>query len=291
MPALRLMNRYRTDRLLTLYCFHPILRTFGARGLPRIPILMYHSVSRRSAEQGHPYFALNTDPAVFDLHLSSLRDLGYRVVGLDEIVDRVSGSRSDGAKGDDRCAVVTFDDGFRDVYDIAYPMLDKYGFRATVFLPTKYVGNRGTAFQGRECMTWDEVRFLSGKGIEFGSHTVSHDLLVEMSADRIEQELKQSKSDIEHETGTEARFFSYPFRYPENDRAFVRRLEELLERTGYRAAVSTRIGTARRGDRLYSLKRIPVNSNDDPRLFQAKLEGGYDWLYPLQYVKKRLIIY
>lgn len=258
--------------------------------MPRIPILMYHSVSYQSSGIGHPYFELNTVPEVFDLQMSFLRDLGYRVIGLGEVVSLVSGLRGDDEISGEKYAVVTFDDGFRNIHDTAYPILAKYGFSATAFLPTKYMGCPRRVFDGRDCLTWDEVRFLSDAGMEFGSHSVTHDLLIRMDPERIERELIQSKHEIEHETGKGVNYFSYPYRYPEQNREFVHLLERLLARTGYRAAVSTRIGTVKRGDAIYSLKRIPVNSNDDPRMFQAKLEGGYDWLHPLQYLKKRLRI-
>lgn len=282
-----MMNVSSADRILTLYLFRPILRRFGAERQFRIPILMYHSVSGQTARGNHSYYELNTRAEVFDIQMSHLKNDGYRIISLGEAVDRVSASNSENAIKGEKYAVLTFDDGFRNFHDHAYSILKKYGFGATVFLSTDYIDRNRRIFEGRECMTWEEVRFLSDEGIIFGSHAVTHEPLISMDLKTIKMELMQSKERIENETGKPVEYFSYPYRYPEHDKEFIRRIESLLVLAGYRAAVSTRIGTVKKGDGVYSLKRIPISTNDGGRMLAAKLEGAYDWLYQLQYWKKR----
>jgi peptidoglycan/xylan/chitin deacetylase (PgdA/CDA1 family) len=281
------MNVSGADRLLTLYLFRPIQRRLGAQRQFRIPILMYHSVSGQTAKGSHSYYELNTSTEVFDLHMSHLKQDGYRIIGLGEALDRVCGSNSENAVNGEKYVVLTFDDGFRNFHDHAYPILKKYGFGATVFLSTDYIERNRGIFEGRECMTWEEVRFLSDEGIVFGSHAVTHEPLISLDMNTVKMELMQSKERIESETGKPVEYFSYPYRYPEHDKEFIRRIESLLALAGYRAAVSTRIGTVKKGDGVYSLKRIPISTNDCSRMLAAKLEGAYDWLYRLQYLKKR----
>jgi hypothetical protein len=91
---------------------------------------------------------------------------------------------------------------------------------------------------------------------------------------------------IESELGRGIDSFSYPFAFPEQDAGFIKGYEALLSGCGYRSGVTTIIGAASPMDNRYLLKRLPVNDHDDLRFFQAKLEGGYDWLHAVQKVFK-----
>ena len=135
-------------------------------------------------------------------------------------------------------------------------------------------------------MTWDQVYELSKSGISFGSHTVNHPQLHLLEASDRQRELRESKDSIEQKLGTAVRSFSYPFAFPEQDRAFRRKLAEELTESGYSTGVSTIIGRAASTDSRFFLKRLPINDSDDQKLFRAKLEGGYDWLHSLQYATK-----
>jgi peptidoglycan/xylan/chitin deacetylase (PgdA/CDA1 family) len=127
---------------------------------------------------------------------------------------------------------------------------------------------------------------LNTAGIEFGSHTVTHPKLKELGPAAVEEELRRSKETIEDKLGAEAASFSYPFAFPETMRPFVAAIKDTLLQCGYKIGVSTAIGAATAADDRFFLPRLPVNLSDDLRLFRAKLEGGYDWLYNLQRLKK-----
>jgi peptidoglycan/xylan/chitin deacetylase (PgdA/CDA1 family) len=129
---------------------------------------------------------------------------------------------------------------------------------------------------------------LHASGIGIGSHTVSHPDLRLLSDSALDYELTRSKQAIEDAIGDAVRSFAYPYAFPETDRGFVRRLADVLEKRGYEVGVSTIIGTAQRGDNRFFLPRLPINIWDDPQFFQAKLEGGYDWLHTAQYLLKTI---
>jgi peptidoglycan/xylan/chitin deacetylase (PgdA/CDA1 family) len=275
------MQALRPDRIATLYFFHPLRRLLGREAVG-IPILMYHSISDGSEPRRNAYFHTRTSPRVFWEHLSLLAREGYKTIGLGEAVRKLK----QGAGGDEKLVVLTFDDGFADFYTEAFPALNTFGYTATMFLPTAYIGDSPREFNGTTCLTWNQVRELHGTGIEFGSHTVTHPQLTTLPASDIEREVLSSKREIEDRLGAPAVSFSYPYRFPETNRAFRQTFRETLRRAGYESGVSTIIGTADSASDPLFLERVPVNSGDDGAFFAAKLQRGYEWLHGLQYASK-----
>ena len=267
----------RYDRLATLFLAHPLTRALRNGVGKKVPILMYHEVSDVPERASHPYFQTNTDPATFRMQMEWLVENGYRAIPLAKIEEELS--RPAGENG--KAFVITFDDGFRNFREHASPVLKRFGFPATVFLATGYIGRR---FRNKECLAWGEVRELQAEGIEFGSHTVSHPKLHGMTWESIRNEIGSSKTAIEGATGKPVRLFSCPYAFPQEDRVFVDHLGRALKKCGYSIGVTTMIGRAAPGEDPMFLKRIPVNMHDDESLFRAKLEGGYDWLRSPQYL-------
>lgn len=277
------MHPLRLDRLLTLY----VVRAFCAVRLwkppPGLPILMYHSVSD-SPEHGVPaYYQTCTSPTRFREHLQLLRDQGYKSLSLHEALVRLN----TGALGE-RIVVITFDDGFRDFYTHAAPLLEEFGFTATVYLSTGYIGGERRCFRGRECLCWQEVRELHRRGFSFGSHTVTHPRLHDLPWARIALELAESRQQIEEELQCDVVDFAYPFAFPQHDRTFKESFVKLLQATGYDSSVTTCIGRARSGDARLAVGRLPVNGCDDLALFWPKLDGMYDCLALPQHTAKYL---
>ena len=99
-------------------------------------------------------------------------------------------------------------------------MLQQYGFGATVFLPTAYIGEQSIQFKGADCLTWREVRELNDHGIVFGSHTVTHPQLRELSRAALAEELAKSKQTIEEKLGCGVESFAYPYAFPQTDSDF-----------------------------------------------------------------------
>lgn len=276
------MSKIRLDRALTMGFVHPVVRLLNGHRRQGVPILMYHGI-RHGTGTEHPYFETNTSPELFAQHMQSLRDSGYTTASL---TDAVAAIAADGP-GQRRVAI-TFDDGYRNFYTHAFPILAEYGFKATMFIVSGFTGECPLRRDDKEYMTWDEVREIHSHGIEIGSHTVTHPELQRMSPEQVDYEIWQSKKAIEDELGHSIRSFSYPFSFPEQDSEFVGLLKGLLESHGYENGVSTIIGTAGRDHDWFFLPRLPVNSYDDVAFFQAKLQGGYDWLHLPQQIYKSL---
>lgn len=302
----------RLDRILTLYFFGPLSRFVKPKGL-RIPILMYHSICDET-ETDHPYYRINTSPARFAEQMKYLHDNGYSVISLSKAMALISNGQSGTAirnrqpqesdmqavlpsdrpiaesthQAYYKYVVLTFDDGYRDFYTEAFPVLKKYSFTGTVFLPTAFIGGRKPGLLGKQHLTWEQVLELHAEGIAFGSHTVNHPQLSDLKLDELEYELRRSKETIENHINKSTDkpinldSFCYPYKFPDHDPTFVPILRNGLKSAGYECCATTRIGTMREDKDGFFLKRIPVNSLDDPGFLKLKLEGGYDWLGKVQ---------
>ena len=272
----------RLDRLVTVYLANPLRRQLRIGG-SCIPILMYHSISDTSEEGKHPYYRTVTSPSVFAQHMEYLHENGYSTIAPSQAADQLI---QGGAMASAKVAVITFDDAFADFHRNAFPMLKKYSFTATVYIPTGFVKDSRTSFKSHECLTWNEIRELQSSGISFGSHTVTHPQLYDLAEPLIKEEVEASKQTIEQQLGAPVDSFAYPFAFPDADPGFKKVLQEILGRAGYRNGVCTSIGTAKPGDNPFFLKRLPANGCDDLALFGAKLSGAYDWLSQPQYFSK-----
>ena len=306
----------RLDRFITLTLVRPFrsrssrASTFDlASSAFPVPVLMYHSISDEPEPDLSPYYKVNTTPSVFRRQMEFLARHNYQTISLADLLSLLRNpslsphSPCEGtsvrASVPRRPVVLTFDDGFRDFYDGAFPVLQEYGFSATMFLPTAFIRGSGAGSLSAQHMpfrrvpasgflSWLEVRELHKHGIEFGSHTVNHAKLVELEWPEIKSELSNSKSEIENRLGEGISTFCYPFAFPQANRPFCLAFERLLQETGYSCCATTALGRVRTGANPFRLKRLPANSLDDSGLFGAKLEGAYDWMAVLQSAAKRL---
>ena len=300
---------FRFDRFVTLHLVQPgrriseYLRTPRSLIPRRLPILMYHSISEDPEPGVAPYYRTITTPGRFTEQMRFLKENGYRGVSLREGLTWLRSTESNGqvpgpinhqpsvkhqTSNIEHPIVLTFDDGFRDFYTTAYPLLQELGFSATMFLPTAFIADHGThrQFLGRDCLNWDEARELKAAGVEFGSHTVNHPKLTELNWHDIESEIVNSKSEIEEQLGSVVTSFAYPYAYPLTRNEFGDRLRNLLQAAGYQTCVTTRIGFNTAIDDPLKLKRLPINDADDADFFEAKLDGCYDWAsWPQRAVK------
>lgn len=276
-------DTFRLDRLLTTRVVWPVVRRRAAQASGAIPMLMYHSISPDLDVQRAPYYRVVTAPSTFAAHLRLLKSEGFAIVTLSEAVAMLR----DGSvpREGPVPVVITFDDGLEDFYTNAFPLLEAEGARATVFLSSAYIDGRFPT--GHRCLSARQVRELASRGIEFGSHSATHGRLVEQTPERLEHELAASKADIEAILGKEVDLFSYPYRFPAENREFVDRLHDRLVANGYRAGVTTTVGRATPGLDMLFLPRLPVNDCDDDEFFRAKLFGAYDWFGGIQYAYKK----
>ena len=280
----------RLDRSITLNLVRPLrrLRSGVASAVPSdsstpplhhsilaIPVLMYHSISDDPETGVSPYYQTTTSPAMFRQHMQLLADLGYRTITISQLsaILQSSDNPQPTTLNQQPSAVITFDDGFRNFYTAAFPVLREHGFTATMFLPTAFIGETPMTFRPASgsgvtgpCLTWSEVTELAQAGIEFGSHTVNHPTLVELGWPEIKKELYESKSVIEQRLGRKINSFCHPYAFPQANTSFTTRLKDLLAEAGYSSCCTTQLGRVRKTDDPFRIKRLPANSQDDPAL-------------------------
>jgi len=203
-----------------------------------VPILMYHYI--RNAPDNDPVGeGLSVSPDNFDEQVSWLSENGYASVNLSDLADteRIALSRVYGQGK--KPIVLTFDDGYLDVYTQALPVLKKYDFTATFFIITNFVGRSGY-------MNDNQINELKKAGMEIGSHTLNHPDMTNIKTSTAEYQLEESKG--------ESIVFCYPAGKYNNEVA------ELVKSTGYVAAVTTKSGVATQDSDLYTLPRVRIEN-------------------------------
>jgi peptidoglycan/xylan/chitin deacetylase (PgdA/CDA1 family) len=184
-----------------------------------------------------------------------------------------------------RGVVLTFDDGTRDTFALAWPALRRQGLTATVFLITHFMGGEMPGESGPVPMLdWGQAREMSQAGVEFGSHTATHLDLRHAEIGAIREELRRSKAAIEGQLGTEVVSFAYPFGY------FREGLPELLAEAGYRWAVlGATYGSNTSATRPFELRRIPVDGDASLGVWRANLGARGQWRYYAEKIRREML--
>lgn len=219
-------------------------------------ILTYHSISEGRSP-------LKIAPALFTEQMEWLK-ANCRVVPLGEVVTALTQKKP----LPERTVVLTFDDGFRDFYSSAAPVLRRLGFAATVFLPTGYCG-RTNSWPGQPkwvdeqpLLDWKQVGDLAKQGFAFGAHSITHRVMVGLPSADAEGEIAGSKHEIEAHTGQTADFFCFPYgRWNAAVREIVVRY--------YRGACSTAAGAVETNADPFALPRADAHYVRNPAWFRS----------------------
>lgn len=231
-----------------------------------IRVLMYHRI--RSTDT---WDQLSVPPELFSEHLAYLNGEGYRVITLDEVLLLLEGKRPFEASA--RYVAVTFDDGWRDNYQEAFPRLVRHKTPATIFLVVRELDRAEEHPGSGEFLSWKEVHEMAGQGVGFGSHTLSHALLTQVEPQTAAWELSESKRILGERLGHDIKFFCYP--KGDHNRAVL----DLVRRAGYQAAFTVKPGANRPACEVFALNRTEITARDRIPEFKKKLQGVYDPLH------------
>jgi peptidoglycan/xylan/chitin deacetylase (PgdA/CDA1 family) len=202
--------------------------------------------------------------------MNSIAESGYRGIALREAVSH----REAYGTWPRHRVVLTFDDGFRNFYETAMPVLARHGFTATVFVVTDYMGRRNdwetppAGLGSKEILTWEEALELSAMGIEIGSHTRTHPDLRHLSEAEARHEIAGSRLEIEDHLDQPVRSFAYPF-------GETNPVSTEYVKKEFQAACTTVLQRAN-GEPLHNLPRIDMYYVRTQPMLQRLLSGKLD---------------
>lgn len=221
-----------------------------------ISILMYHRIGRFGTVPNHR--ALFCDHRRFAAQMAYLKHMRYQVLSMDEVLNKLRGTEPLPR----RAVALTFDDAYQDFLDYALPVLDRYGFPATVYAIADDIGKRAywlaaDRMEAAPLMDTSELRQIQAAGITVGSHSRAHRRLVELAPAEQTAQARDSRSRLEDILGTPVLHFCYP--YGSHDAASL----VAVEQAGYRTAVTCLRATATASFDPLALPRKAISYGDN----------------------------
>ncbi|ASM35117.1 polysaccharide deacetylase [Campylobacter sputorum subsp. bubulus] len=235
--------------------------------IPRV--LMYHMIANHLPKNKSKFNRLRVSPKSFEKQLIWLKKNGFKSYFLSELSPNL----------EPKSVVITFDDGYKDNFTNALPLLKKYGFKATIFIVCNRFDNNWASdkdlkkpspeLNAEEMLSDDEVKMMIESGfIEIGSHTLNHANLPSLSLKEKEMEIKNSKSLIEEKFGITCKSFAYPFGfYDKNDII-------LAKNSGYKFATTTTPDVVRSKYSNFEIPRLMISGRGNLLHFILKIKKG-----------------
>lgn len=227
--------------------------------MTKLLTIYYHEV----VENGQGFSYQKIEKEKFESQMKYLYDQGYHTLLFSELDKPLP----------DKSIIVSFDDGFRSVYENAVPIMKKYGIRGNVYLPTHYIG------RDEHFMTWEMVKELSdNKVCEMQAHTHNHIDIRRLNHLELTKEIQKSDQLFQNKLGIRPKAFCMPFGV--YDRKSIKIMKN---RNRYKYLLGSYYGRIKSsGIEKCILPRIGISNDDDMKKFVDKLVGKYDWKGPLQ---------
>ena len=219
-----------------------------------LPILMYHHVGHLPERPDATRRDLTVSPASFENQLKYLAEIGAKTVDLGHLMDHLDGRE----ELPPRAVALTFDDGYADNYDYAFPLLQKHDMIGTFFITTDFVGRPGY-------MTWPQLQEMAGAGMSIQAHSANHADLTALPPPQLTRQLVEPKRLLEERLGRPVRFLAYPA--GKHNRAVI----VATHRAGYEAAVTVNHGTLQIAEGPYELRRVRARGGDSVEQLAARL--------------------
>lgn len=202
-----------------IVCLYTFFRKKVFKQYRRI-ILVYHEISKQGANSKYAVSKEN-----FEKHMDYIKR-HFSAVSLDMILETSEGKPNVTTDA----VAITFDDGFKDNFFNAFPVLKKYQLRATIFLISGWIMLK------KDMLNREEIKLMERDGIDFGSHTVNHQILSSLDINAANDEICRSKAELEDLLKKEMRYFAYPYG---KKRHYTEEVKDKVKQAGYKAAFTT----------------------------------------------------
>jgi peptidoglycan/xylan/chitin deacetylase (PgdA/CDA1 family) len=222
----------------------------AGRGTLNVPILMYHYIRVNPNPWDRLGFGLSVTPADFESQVSWLAINGYHAIDLVDLERYLAGVQGLPS----RPVILTFDDGYRDFYTTAYPILKAHSFTAVAYVVSGFVGAPGY-------MTATQLVQLDAVGIEIGAHTVTHPDLTLLGAAGSQHEVRDSKTMLEGLLKHPVVDFCYP-----SGKLNAAVVEE-VQAAGFQSATTTATGTLHGSGDRFAWTRVRVQGGESLAAF------------------------
>jgi peptidoglycan/xylan/chitin deacetylase (PgdA/CDA1 family) len=220
-----------------------------------IPVIMYHSIDY---EEGNE---LRVPKEKFREQMKYLKDNGYTTLTMGELYNFMTSNKPIPEKS----IVLTFDDGYKDNYENAYPILKEFGLKGTVFIITNCID------KDKGFLTSKELKEMDKNGMDIESHTLNHDKLGELPYNKQVETLKGSKEFLEKLLNKKVKYIGYPYGKYNNDTI------KATKDTGYNIAFTTESGWANKQQGIYKLHRVYISANHSIKEFERRINNSdYD---------------
>jgi peptidoglycan/xylan/chitin deacetylase (PgdA/CDA1 family) len=228
-----------------------------------VPILMYHEIAGPAETTSR----LAVPPYAWAEQLAYLHYEGYRTITAAELSAALVGRR----QLPDRAVVLTFDDGYADFHSRAMPLLDRYGFTATLFVTTGWIQGTGPHATGRttcRMLSWAQIAEAANAGIEVAAHSRLHPQLDQLPRKLLHDELYTSKAQLEDKLGSSVIGLAYPFGYSDI------RVRQIARDLGHDYACAVGNVLMDNEPDLLALPRLTVKKSMKIAAFQQVVHGS-----------------
>jgi len=227
----------------------PQLQSDGQPRTVQVPVLMYHYLSEPPSDADIYRRDLSVTPALFAAHLDRMIAEGYTIISLYDLAAYLL----QGTPLPSKAVVITFDDGYRDNYENAFPLLRERGITATFFVVIEFINQ-----ERPEYLTWPMVQEMAAAGMPIEAHGIDHTTLRGRSHLDLEFQALRSYETLQNAVGLRARFVSYPAG------EFDEQTIEVFQEAGYWAGFTTVQGATHRSDELFRLPRVRMRGTTSP---------------------------